>query len=543
MLNVLTIAGGVALILFGIRFLRKGLDRLLGDRLGQWVQRLSHGRMRAFFSGIGLAVVAPSSTTVSLLAVQTIHAGHADARRMLALVFGADVGLTAMVLLIALRAERFAPLLVLAGVGLFQFTRMPRPRGIGQVILALGFILMGIGIIKTTAADFSDAPDLQTLLELAQRHAYLIAAIAAVVAVVLQSSTATIGLAIGLAAAGTVNLKVAIAAVAGANVGIGITALLLGWRNRESRRLTLANLLAKITIAAGAVALLDLFAPALGRLPGGIDRQVAVAHLLFNVTLAIVFLPLVHPLTNLVQRLVPVIEAPRPRPFGPRHINSRPGDNLAVALGQSRAEILRVAGIVREMFDDLWRALENNNPRLAQQVRERDDQVDLLEAAVKRYLAALGESGFDGQAAREQLLQLRYVSELESVGDIIDKNLVELVLKRHRLDVRFSPEGWADLEDFHGKVIENMAIAETAFTTRDPMLAQQLLRHKQRISELDVELRDRHFARLRAGTQQSHETSAIHLDLLTHLHRINSCISHVGQAILQQQPPNHHREG
>lgn len=533
MWNALTIAGGVALILFGVRFLRKGLDRLTGERLGLWVQRLSRGRVRAFFSGIGLALVAPSSTTVSLLAVQSIHAGHATARQMLAMLFGADVGLTAMVLLIALRVETLAPVLVLVGVLLFQFTHGPRSRGIGQTVLALGFVFLGIATIKTAAVAFATAPDLRELLAIAQRHPYLIAAVAAILAVAMQSSTATIGLAIGLAAAGTVDLPIAIAAVAGANVGIGITALLLGWRHTESRRLTLANLTAKGVIAVAALAMLPVFAPQLARLPGGIDRQVAVAHLLFNVVLAMVFVPLVHPLAALVKVVVASPRSAAARPFGPRHIAGPADDNLSVALGQSRAEILRVAGIVHEMLDDWWQALKTNDEGSARQVRERDDQVDLLEAAIKRYLAALSDHELDDKAAGEQLLQLRYVSELEAIGDVIDKNLVELALKRHRLDARFSPEGWADLDDFQRMVSENMRMAATAFSTRDVVLAQTLVHHKQRIAELDNELRDKHFARLKAGLQQSHETSAIHLDLLTHLHRINSCVSHVGQTILQ----------
>ena len=130
--------------------------------------------------------------------------------------------------------------------------------------------------------------------------------------------------------------------------------------------------------------------------------------------------------------------------------------------------------------------------------------------------------------------QLRYVSELETIGDIIDKNLAELVRKKINLGVEFSGEGWQDLEDFHAKVSENMTIAETAFTTRDLQLVKLLLKNKKRIDAHERELRDRHFARLNAGLSQSQETSAIHLDLLTHLKRINSCVSHVAYAILRE---------
>jgi len=170
---------------------------------------------------------------------------------------------------------------------------------------------------------------------------------------------------------------------------------------------------------------------------------------------------------------------------------------------------------------------------LAEQVQQRDDQVDLLDSEIKRFLVRLCGLEGDPDQTGEAMRQLRYLSELETIGDVIDKNLAELVIKRARKEIDFSPEGWGELDDFYRKVYENIIIAETAFTTRDRMLARQLLRHKQRISEYERELRDRHLDRLRSGRSQTHESSAIHLDLLTHLKRINSCVTHVAYAIIQ----------
>ena len=132
-------------------------------------------------------------------------------------------------------------------------------------------------------------------------------------------------------------------------------------------------------------------------------------------------------------------------------------------------------------------------------------------------------------------MQLRYLNELENIGDVIDKNLVELVLKKIKLGVEFSQEGWQELDEIYGKVMENMLIADTVFTTRDRALAGQLLKNKERLNHHERDLRDKHFARLREGLSESHETSAIHLDFLTHLKRVNSCVSHVAYAIVQNE--------
>ena len=190
------------------------------------------------------------------------------------------------------------------------------------------------------------------------------------------------------------------------------------------------------------------------------------------------------------------------------------------------------------MLRDAWTALKTNNERLARDVAERDDQVDLLDTEVKRFLTRLAREEEGEYDPEEQMRQLRYLAELETIGDIIDKNISELVLKKIRLGAEFSGEGAQELEDFYTKVAENIEIAETAYATRDRDLARQLLRHKERIDHYERELRDRHFARLNAGLAEAHETSAIHLDLLTHLQRINSCVSHGAYAILQDTEPN-----
>lgn len=536
MLLLLNIAGGVALILFGVRFLRKGLDRLLGQRLGPLLQRFAGSRLRAFFAGIGVSVVAPSSTTMSVLAVQTVRDGHLPARRVLPLMLGADVGLTVMVLLIALRLDRFSSAFLAIGLLLFQFTRGRRSRGVGQLLLSLGFIFLGIGTISQAASSVSPQGDLIELLTLAARYPFLLAAIAAVIAIALQSSTATIGLAIGLAGAdlGGLNpLSLAVPVVVGANVGVGVTLLIIAAAGLDARRLALGNLICKVTVAVLVLSLIGPVVKGVELLPVNLDGKIALSHSGFNLIMAILFLPLIGLVFRLVTTILPDRPITETAVFGPRYINNAHIDGLALATGQSRQEVMRVSEIVRSMLDDLWHAMLDRDAELAQSVQERDDQVDLLDREVKRYLARIAGEDADEATSVEVMSQLRYINELETIGDIIDKNLAELVVKRAENEVWFSDEGWAELDGFYKKVAENMLIAETAFATRSPLLAQRLLRHKQSLNEEARWLRDNHFKRLRQGQTQSHESSAVHLDILTHLKRINSSVTHVAYAIVQ----------
>jgi len=538
MLALLTIAGGVALILFGVRYLRKGLDRLFGGRLASGMQRMARGRIRAFFTGLGVSVVAPSSTTMSVLAVQTVQSGQLTARQTLAILLGADIGLTVTVQLISLNIHEYAPVLILVGVALFQFTQRARSRGIGQVILALGFLFLGVKTIKDTTGAIEPGGDVTTLIDVASHYPFFMALLGAVMAMALQSSTATIALVIGLAGAGTIALpmSICIAWVVGANVGIGLTTLIIGFANIDSRRLALGNLLLKVAMAVIVLIAAPFAAESATALGVNLSRRIANIHTLFNVVVALAGLPLVVHISRLVEHLAPDQSAGQRQAFGPRYINVRgPIDSVALALGQSRQEVLHMSEIVRQMLADLWRAMKQSDDRLVRSVAQRDDQVDLLDEQIKQYLTRIAGHDADRDEAAEQMRQLRYVAELETIGDLIDKNLCELVLKKIELGVDFSEDGWAELDDFYTKVSQNMQIAETAFVTRDHQLAEQLIRHKQRLHVYARELRDRHFARLNAGLVESHETSAIHLDVLTHLKRINSAVTHVGFAIVHAE--------
>lgn len=531
---LLTIAGGVALILFAARFLRKGLDRVFGPRLADWMQRLTHTRLRAFFTGLGVAVAAPSSTTVSILAVQSIHHGHLDCRRSLAVMLGANVGFTVMVLLIALRMEAYAPWLILVGVLMYQFMRRELPRGVGQVILSLGLIFVAIDIIKQAGGGFEPDSGFIRLLALAQDYPVWVAVIAAALTVGLQSSTAAIALVIGLAAGEAVDLPLALAVVVGANVGIAISTLLVGWPLVESRRMALGNLLAKAALAVAVLATLPALVELIAAVPGGLDKQIALSHTAFNVVLAALALPMLGPLERVVAMLVPEPMGAQQDHFGPRYIRRGPIEGFSLASGQSMREILRVSEIVREMLHEFWQALVHRDDDLARHVQERDDQVDLLDGEIKKFLTELAKREGDQDETGELRRQLRYLNELETIGDVIDKNLCELAIKRAHHRIEFSEEGWQELSDFYEKVNENLLIAETAFTTRDQSLARKLLRHKERLGEYERILRDRHFHRLTSGLDLTQRSSSVHLDLLTNLKRINNYVSHVAYAILDK---------
>jgi phosphate:Na+ symporter len=198
----LNIATGVVLVLMGMRYLRKGLDRLFGNQLIEWLQQMTTNRVQAFFAGMVAGVIAPSSSAIAMLSVQMLTQSALTAGRMLAVVLGANVGITVSVQLLAFRLQDYSGLFLLLGAVGFLFLKRAIFRGTGQMLLGIGLIFLAMGIIANAGSAAAASTDLKLLFGVAENYSFFVFVATALLTFALQSSTASIGLGIGLAQAG-----------------------------------------------------------------------------------------------------------------------------------------------------------------------------------------------------------------------------------------------------------------------------------------------------------------------------------------------------
>jgi len=533
LLNYFDFIAGIALMLFGIRSLRRGSDRVFGAKFRQLLHRATKGSIRALLAGFLTSILAPSSTAVALLAVEAVNAGYVALQQTLALMLGANIGFTITVQLLAFKFYVFNSIFLAVGVPLYLFGRRQNIRGTGQMLLGIGFLLLAIQVLTTAVSPWKNSPEMREMMQMLENHPMWLVVLGLALQVGLQSSTTAIGIAIALCAQQMLPLNAAVAVVVGANVGIGVTALIAGYARTETRRMAIGNLFFKLLGAVVCLPIIPWLVPLLQSIsPSGDTQLVANAHSLFNIALAIVFLPLVPALARLLERFVPA-RAEASGQFGPRYLDPSSLESPALALGQATREILHMADLVRGMLRDAYRCFKEGSETLCETVQAEDDKVDLLNNEIKAYITRLSEHALNTEESQREIALLGFANELESIGDIIDKNLIELAKKKIVLKVDFSKEGWVELEGYFQKVLENLEIAIAAFASQDKVLAMQLLRHKHRINELERELRNRHFRRLQAGLTESFETSAVHLDVLTNLKRINSHLTAVAYPIVE----------
>lgn len=524
--------GGIALILFGIHLVRRGFQKLAGPHQRTILNSLTSNRFKSFAAGFLITVLSQSSTATALMVINFMASELLPVTQSIAIMLGADVGTTIAVQLLAFRMYDYAAGVVAVGVVLYLFTRSRTAQGAGQGILGFGLVFLALKLMSEATLPMKDSETIRLLLVSLGNSPLICLLVSAGFTVLVQSSAATIGIALALATHGLMPVEHALPVVLGANLGNSISPLTASRGNVEARRVAIANCFIKCL----GVLIVFLLLPHVNRwialTSAAPTRQIANAHTLFNLALAAVFLPLTSWLAKIAVR---VVSAPvsAEKPFGPKYLQKGLLDSPALALGQAARETLHMGDIVAGMVRDTIHVFAHDDDRLRSDIEGRDDRVDLLDKEIKLYLTRITSEGLTHEEGRRKLAILGFVHELESIGDIVDKNLMELAKKKIHNHYHFSKEGWAEIQDFHAKVMENMEIALGAFTNRDKELARKLLHHKEQLGDLERALRQKHLDRLQAGVPESIDTTSVHLDVLSNLKRINSLLTAVAYPILE----------
>jgi phosphate:Na+ symporter len=531
----LSLLGAVGLLLYGIRQAGDGIQKAAGGRIRRLLGTVTGSRLTGLGAGAATAALLQSSAGTTAMLVGFVSAGLMSLAETIPVLLGANIGTTLTPQLVAFKAGSLG--LPAAGLGAaLHLWGAGRVRHVGQALLGFGLIFIALSAATAAMAPLRNDRLFQLILEALADHPGWALLLAAGFTALVHSSAATVVLVLGLAHEGLVDLSAALPVVLGANLGTTVAAVeaSLGAR-REAQQAAAVHVMVKVVGVTVAFALIDPFAGLVARTSGDLARQVANAHTLFNVVLALVMLPFRDALATAARRIVPPRHAAE-EPAGPRYLDERVLADPPAAFGQATRETLRMADLVHEMLRDTIRAFGEHDTALVRRIEEMDDQVDRLDRDIKRFLTRVTRKGLTEAQARRELELIAFSTDLEAIGDIIDKNLMELAKKKLGRGLAFSEEGWRELVDFHAKVLENFELAVSAFATRDPELAAQVLRHKQRIGEIARSLSAAHVDRLHRGLRESIETSPIHLDLLSNLQRINSHLTNVAYPIMEARP-------
>ncbi|MGE5706696.1 MAG: Na/Pi cotransporter family protein, partial [Bacteroidota bacterium] len=445
-MNILmSLVGGVALLLLGMQMAGEGLQKAAGARLRSMLNTLTTNRFSGLLVGTILTAIMQSSGATTVLLVSFVGSGLWAFEQTIAIILGANIGTTFTVQLIAFRLTDYALLLVGGGFLISCFTK-GNNKHLGRAILGFGLIFLAIRIFGETMAPMKDNPLVSQVLSAIASDLWAGILTGAVVTALMNSSAATIGIVIVLAQHGLLTLSGAIPLVLGANIGTCAISLISSFgAPLEARRVATAHALMKVLGVLLMIPVVGPFIHLAGMTSSDVARAIANGHTIFNLLLSLLFLPLSTPFARLIKRLLP--RNPNEEVgFQIRYLDDRILGSPILALGAANREVRRMADRVQIMMNAVMELFLRGNEEVLDQMEKLESELDALTKAIINYLSSLSQNALTEEESRRASAILYIVNDLEHIGDMLTK-LSLLGKKRIEMALIFSEQGIAELTD------------------------------------------------------------------------------------------------
>jgi phosphate:Na+ symporter len=523
--------GGTAFFLLGMQIASDNLQSLAANRIRDLIAKLADRPFLGVVAGFIITVLMQSSGAVTAMLVGLGSAGVITLPQVMGIILGTGIGTTVTTQLLSFNISEM-------GLSLFAFaftvnflTHRKTLGRVMQVVMGFGLMFWGLEVIDMATHELVNVALFKETLTYLKANPIAMLLLSAGFTTLVRSSAAAVGIAMSMAASGLISVGDAFYWVYGANLGTTATALMAATGGSTvGRQVAWAHCLHKVAL----VAIFYFLTPYLAHwiefsTPA---RDVANAHLLFNLAGAVIFFPLINPAVKFIQKMFP--PSSKEKEFSVKYLDRATFESPSVVLAHAERECLRMADIVITMIKDSIRILHDDNPDLVEDLRGRDNRVDLLNREITLFLTKFMDSN-DGRMQSEMVRLFSFASDLESAADVIDNSILELAQKKHSLKVEFSSEGWTELANLHEAVLEVAALSISCFQLQSKDLAAKVVFKKRVIRKMEKMLREAHIHRLAAGRKETINTTSIHLDVLSDYRRVVSLLSNHVYVFLRER--------
>jgi phosphate:Na+ symporter len=541
--NLFSLVGGLAIFLFGMMEMNKHLTSIAGSKMKAIMLTLTKGKTRGYITGLGITIVNQSSSATTVLEAALVSAGLLTFQQSLAVTLGAELGSTFLPQLVAFPSiTKFSTFIIFIGFLMIITAKTKKQRHIAMTLFTFGLLFLGMDMMSTSLKPLRTyAPFIELMKNVETPILGII--IGLLFTMIIQSSGATTGITIAMALSGTISLEQAIPINLGAAVGTCITAVLgsltLSW---EAKRSAYIHVMFQLIGAIWVFILLSI--PFHGeRLyiwgikwftynvlgTDSVARQIAMGFTFMPIINHLIVFPNLKLIVKLFNRIFPEREVPKP--FGAKYVNNKLiKKSIEISLMMTKKEILRVADYIQEMILDMKIAFRSKETSVLEKVNELDSKVDILHKIIITFLAELSQEELSVEESELCMNYMYIQNELESIGDVIDKNIMSLAAKKIENGLIFSEEGFHELEHLIYKVNRNFENLTLALSNDDLKQAKVVLKsYKGKEEEKYKEL---HIERLYKGQAESIATSSVHLDLITYFSRINRHIAYIANRVV-----------
>jgi phosphate:Na+ symporter len=519
-LLVVGLLGGLAIFLLGMERMTESLKLVAGDRLRALLLRLTSSRFAGLATGAGITAVIQSSSVTTVLVVGFITSGLMTFEQSIGVILGANIGTTITAQIIAFKVTTYALLGVAVGFGLSFFSKSGARKAQGDALLGLGLVFFGMTIMGDAMEPLRSS---ETFIDAMSRleNPLVGAAIGALFTALVQSSSATTGIVIVLAQQGLINIDSGIALILGANVGTSVTALLAAiGKPREALRASMAHTIFNVGGVLLWLPLVGVLGSMVSSIGGGTAREIANAHSVFNVVNALLVIGFAPQFARFIERLVKdrpdeIEEAIRAK-YLDRELIRTP----ALALDRARLELLRMADRVREMMAQILPAILGGDRWKLLEIQSLDDEVDALHGHIIGYLGQISETRLTEESTQELLDLMGATNDLESIGDLIETNMVNLGLTRIEEGLSVSETTREMLTELHAAVSESLDLSMMALAQKNVDAARRVGNMKTQIRSMERAAAVHEASRLIADAPDRIAHYRLEVDVIANLKRI-----------------------
>ena len=537
--------GGLALFLFGLEFLSEGLKKVAGETLRTVLAKLTVNRFLGAFTGALVTGILNSSSVTTVLVVGFVTAGVMSLSQSVSIIMGANIGSTVTAQILAFNIAYYALIPVAVGFFMSFTAKTERTKYLGMMLMGLGLVFYGMGLMSDGMKPLRSYEPFMEVLEKMELPIYGILA-GAIFTGLVQSSAATVGIAIAMATEGLLTLPAGIALALGANIGTCVTALLAAiGKPTEAVRAAVVHVSFNIlgvlvwlpllsTLADMAVWISPVEENLTGtaKLAAETPRQIANANTMFNVINTLLFISFTTWFARLAQWLVPEKKIPKGVIIRPEFLNEDALKAPSVALENVRHEINRAGEITVSMLEQLGPSLESRNKARLDAIARMDDKVDILETEILKYLGRLRQGTLSEKESHEHQNLMTAMVNLESIADVIETDLVALAKRFIRHEYHSSEKTAVMISDLYEAVCHALKLAVQAVGKNDQQAAESVLLMKEDIADLAMKLSARQALRLPGEDPDYLKKMRIQMSLAEQFRRIYSLCKRIARTSL-----------
>lgn len=514
---VFGLVGGLGLFLYGMQLMGDGLQKTAGDRLRRLLEILTSTPVIGVLVGTLMTIIVQSSSATTVMVVGFVNAGLLTLRQAVSVIMGANIGTTVTAFMVSLKLTELALPAVGIGFLLHLAGKKKSTRFIGQTILGFGLLFMGMEVMGDTLKPLRENAAFTSILLNLSQHPFLGMLAGMGFTAIVQSSSATTGLVVTLAAQGLIDLNASLAMILGANIGTTITALLASiGAHLTAKRAAIAHLLFNIFGVTLFMMLFRPFSAFVSTTHHDLARQVANAHIVFNITNTVLLLPFISVFVRMVERLVPGQEDTEN--IGPLYLDEHLVSTPSIAMGQATRELVRMGQLALSMLDDVYSSFRTNSTERLSQAATKETTINNLEQAVVAYLVKVSRQSLSNEQSERLNDLLSITNDFERIGDHAE-NIGELAEYRQEHRLPFSDEALAELDDMYGRVTRLVERVVKILDSGDLSHAADVMAGEDDIDQLERNLRRHHISRLNSGTCFP-ASGVVYLDLISNFERI-----------------------